>query len=220
MAVRSTMSQIIARVRLMIQDTAGTTQFFADQDVQDTLDETVDFIRYEPLKIAPTIVNTASTNNQAQTIFINYFSAYHWWEQDVVLQGYSNGAAWVVITPSQSDYINGHFWFEPANLEFTAPTVPGQLPPVFATGKVYDLNWAAADLLEYWAISFSGAYDINVDGQSLRRSQLMTAKQAASEYFRKRAKPKVAKMRRDDVLPEISARSMRLLDAGDSVKGN
>lgn len=217
--VRSTMSQIIARVRLMIADPAGATQFFQDSDIQDTCDETVEFIRYEPLTIAPTIANTASTNNQASTIFINYFSRYMWWEQSVVLQGYSNGQAWVVLTPSQVDYINGHFWFEtPAN-EFTSPTVPGQLPPVFASGSVFDLNWVCADLLEYWAMSFSAAYDVSVDGQSLHRSQLMTAKQAASEYFRKRAKPKLGQMARRDVLPELGTRHIRLLDAGDSVRG-
>jgi hypothetical protein len=204
----------------MIQDsppTGGASQFFADQDIQDTLDDTRDDIRYESLTIAPSIVNTASTNNQASTIFADYYSRYKWWESDVVLQAYVNGAAWVVTTPVASDYIVGHWQFE-TNV-FTSGTVPGQLPPVFATGKVYDLNWAAADLLEYWAMSFSGAYDMTVDGQSLRRSQLMTAKQAASEYFRKRAKPRVAKMNRHDVLAPVSSKRMRLLDGDDLVKG-
>jgi len=47
----------------------------------------------------------------------------------------------------------------------------------------------------------------------------MTAKQAASEYFRKRAKPRVAKMTRSDVNPDHVARRMRLLDSNDLVKG-
>lgn len=219
MPVRSTMSQLIARVRLMIFDPASASQFFQDQDIQDTLDEGRDDIRYEPLAVAPTIVNTASTGNQAATIFINYFSKYEWWEQDVVLQGYVNGQAWVVAPAVQSDFITGRFWFETASTEFTAPTVPGQLPPVFATGKVFDPFWSAADLLEFWAASLSAAYNISVDGQSLQRSQLMTAKLTLADQYRRRAKPRMAKMTRTDVTPEMSSRKMRLLDSDDVVRG-
>lgn len=211
------MSDLIARERLMIGDPAGASQHFLDLDIQDRLDANRDDIRYEGLILGPSIVNTASTNNQAATIFADYYSKYPWWEQDIVLQGYFNGAAWVVLTPLASDYITGHWQFE-LNV-FTSGTVPGQLPPVFATGKVYDLNASAADLLEFWAVSLSGAYDITVDGQSLRRSQLMTAKFAAAEYYRRLAKPKIAKMSRGDVLAPISSKRMRLLDADDSIKG-
>ncbi len=219
MPVRTTMSQLIARTRLMIQDVAGGNQFFADQDIQDTLDEYVDFVRYEPLKIAPTILNAASTGNTPVTIFADYFSQFQWWEQDVVLQGNNTStlASWIVLTPVTSDYINGHWQFE-SNI-FTAGTAPGQYPPIFATGKVYDLNYACADLLEYWAVSLAGAYDITVDGQSLRRSQLMTAKQAASEYFRKRAKPRIGKAVRRDVAQQTETRRFRLLDSDDILKG-
>lgn len=221
MPVRSSMSQIIARTRFMIQDPSGSSQFFADQDIQDTLDETVDFIRYELLQIAPTIINTASTNNQPTVIFIEYFSQFQWWESDVVIQGNNISAnqAWTVLTPSQSDYINGHFWFESPTTEFTSPTVPGQYPPVFATGKIYDLYLASADLLEFWGASFAGAYDIVADGQNLRRSQLMTAKIALAENYRRKCKPRVLRMTRNDVNPEINARKVRLLDSDELVKG-
>lgn len=219
MPVRPTMSQLIARTRFMIQDPAGASQFFQDQDIQDTLDETVDFIRYEPLQIAPSIVNAASTNNQPSTIFADYFSRFQWWEQDIVLQGnnVSTGGAWVVLTPVASDYINGHFQFE-LNV-FTSGTVPGQFPPCFATGKVYDLYCASADLLEFWGASQAASYDIVADGQSLRRSQLMTAKLTLANSYRRRARPKTAKMTRSDVLPDIGTRRMRLLDSTDVIKG-
>jgi hypothetical protein len=203
----------------MIADPAGASQQFDDQAIQDTLDETRDFIRYEPLKIAPTILNAATTNNTPVTIFADYFSQYQWWEQDVVLQGnnVNTAASWIVMSPLSSDYINGHWQFE-LNV-FTTGTAPGQYPPVFATGQIYDLNWACADLLEYWAMVYSGAYDITVDGQGLRRSQLMTAKQAASEYFRKRARPRIVKQTRGDIQQETRARRFRLLDSDDILKG-
>ena len=216
-ALRSTMADLIATVRQMIADPAGANQQFQDQSIQDRLDASRDDIRYESLTIAPSIVNNASTNNQAQTVFADYYSKYQWWESDMVLQAYSNGQAWVVVTPVASDYLTGHWQFE-TNV-FQSATVPGQLPPVFATGKVYDLNCAAADLLEYWAASFSESYDMTVDGQSLRRSQLMTAKLALAEYYRRLAKPRMGKLTRNDVLAPISSRRMRLLDADDNVKG-
>lgn len=218
MPVRSTMQQIISKVRLMIGDTAPTSeQQFTDSDIQDKLDEYRDDIRYESLTIAPSIVNNANTNGQATTIFADFYSDYKWWEQDVVLQAYSGGQAWVVVTPVVSDYITGHWQFE-TNV-FVSGTVPGQLPPVFATGKVYDLNAASADLLEFWAVTLTGAYDVSVDGQNLRRSQLMTQKLTMSTYYRKRAKIRTALMTRTDVMPALNSVRTRLLDAPDQVKG-
>lgn len=219
MAVRSTMYDLIALVRKMIGDPFSDSTQFSDDDIQERLDESRDDIRYENLKIAPSIVNLNSTSNSASTIFADYYSNYQYWEADVVLQAQDPTTAkpWVVVTPATSELFVGHWQFE--NNVFTSGTVPGQLPPVFATGKVYDPNCAAADLLEFWAVTLSGAYNISVDGQNLQRSQLMTAKLAMSEYYRKKAKPKIAKMVRSDVLSPISSRRLRLLDEDDSVKG-
>lgn len=220
MPVRSTMAALITRTRQLIFDPAGGSQVFADQDVQDYLDYTREDIRYLALDIAPSIVNTASTGNVASTIFADYYSTgFQFWEDDVVLQGnnVSTGAAWVVLTPTTSEPIVGHWTFE--NNVFTSGTVPGQYPPIFATGKVYDPFGAAADLLEIWGTQLAGAYDINVDGQSLRRSQLMTAKQSLAEMYRKRAKPRMGRMVRSDVAPHVDTVRMRLLDSADTVRG-
>lgn len=209
------MLDLIARTSLLIGDTANTQ--FTQQQVQDYLDANRDDIRYEPLTIGPSIVNLPSTNNMASTIFADYYSKYSWWEQDVILQGYYGGQAWVVLTPVVSEYLVGHWSFE-ANV-FTAGTVPGQLPPVFATGKIYDIYASAADLLEFWSAIYTASYDVTVDGQSLRRSQLMLNKLELAAKYRQRAKPKLARMSRGDVLAPISSRRMRLLDDGDNVKG-
>jgi hypothetical protein len=203
----------------MIGDPAGGSQQFADQDIQDTLDEYRTDLRYEGEMIAPTIANTASTNNIASVIFADYYSKFQWWESDVVLQGMntSTGAAWVVLTPTASDYITGHWQFE--NTPFVNGTVPGQYPPVFATGKVYDLNAAAADLLEFWGATLTGAYDVTVDGQTLRRSQLMQAKFLLANVYRRKANPRIMTVTRTDVNYETSVRSERLLDSDDILKG-
>jgi hypothetical protein len=216
--LRSTMADLIALVRQMIADPAGQNQTFQDIDIQNRLDSSREDVRYEGLAIAPSIVNLPSTNNQPSTIFADYYSRYQWWESDAVLQGQGpNGAAWVALTPASSDYLVGHWQFE-LNV-FMSGTVPGQLPPVFATGKVYDVNCAAADLLEFWAATLAGSYDVTVDGQTLRRSQLMQAKLTMAQHYRRLAKPKIAKQSRHDVMAPIGTRRMRLLDSDDLIKG-
>ena len=217
MPVRSSMSDLITTVRRMIADPSSESEQFTDLEIQDRLDDSRDDIRYEMLAIAPTILNAASTNNVPETIYADYYSTYKWWEADVVLQGQdSNANPWAVLTPTSSDLIVGHWQFE-ANI-FTAGTVPGQIPPLFATGKVYDLNWAAAELLEFWAALYAGAYDVTVDGQTLKRSQLMQAKLTMSQYYRKKAKLRTVSAVRNDVLPSISTRSIRLLDSDDIIR--
>jgi len=216
MPARSTMSDLIALVRTMIADPAGDSQHFQDTDIEMRLDASRDDVRYESLSIAPSIVNIASTNNLPETIYADYYSRYQWWESDVVIQGQdTSGNAWKVLTPVASDFIVGHFQFELT--PFVNGTVPGQLPPVFATGRVYDPNCAAADLLEFWATSLSCAYDINVDGQSLKRSQMMDMKLKMADRYRRLAKPRIAKMSRRDVAVELSAKRVRLLEDDDVV---
>ncbi len=203
MAVRATMVDLIALVRTMIADPAGASQQFSDQNVQDRLDASRDDIGYEPLESFKSVVNTASTNNIASIIFADYYSTYGYWEADVVLQGFLGNAFWKVLTPVASELLldNGAHWQVEASV-FTTGTVPGQLPPVFATGKVYDVYSAAANLLDFWAATLTGRFDFSSDGQSFRVSQLMQAKQKMADYFRRQAKPKIGKMVRTDLQRE------------------
>ena len=210
MTVRGSMAAIIAAVRTHIGDTSDISQTFSDQQIQDRLDNTRDFIRYEPLQPAPSIVNLPSTGNQPNMIYADYLSNFQWWEADVVLQGNFGGAAWKVLTPVVIDNIGGYWSFE-LN-PYVSGTVPGQPPPVFATGNVYDLYAASAELLEFWAAQLAGAYDITVDGQTLRRSQLMAAKLTLATLYRRRAKVRTATMIRSDVAPPLDSPAIKLLD--------
>jgi len=221
MAVRSSMSALISKVRLMIADPLSDSPYFQDQDIQDYLDANRDDIRYEGLTIAPSIVSNSHTNNTPQTIFADYYSKYGWWSSDVVLQGTnSSGNPWKVLTPVASELLldMAHWQFE-LDVYNTGTSVPGQLPPIFATGFTFDVYAASADLLEIWGASLACAYDITVDGQSLRRSQLMTAKLALAEKYRMKAKPKLSKIVREDVRAPISSKKIRLLDDEDIYRG-
>lgn len=220
MAVRSSMASLITLVRTMINDPAGTTQHFADQDIQDRLDASREDVRYETLILAPSYVDVTTNGvTVPQTIFADYYSHFQWWETDVVLQGYdaTTSLYWKVLTPVTADYITGHWMFE--SDPFNSPTVPGQLPPLFATGKVYDPYCAAADLLEFWAATTLTAYDVTTDGQTLRRSQMTSMRMTAAAAYRRRAKPRHGSLRRTDVNSPISTRRMRLLDEDDKLKG-
>jgi hypothetical protein len=219
MAVRSTMAAIISQVRLLIADPSGASQQFADQDIQNILDQSREDIWYEPLRMAPAIVNAASTNNVPSMIFADYYSNYQWIEGDAVLQGNSTSthAAWVVLTPVVSDYIVGHFQFETSI--FTSGTFPGQYPPVFFVGKSYDPYGCAADMCDIWAAYMASKYDATVDGQTVRRSQLMAAKITLANLFRRQAKPKTAKMVRRDVMPVLDSKSVPVLGGGSTGNG-
>src|SRR5260221_6125563 len=204
MPVRSKMGDSSALVRTMIADPACASQQFTDQQIQDRLDASRDDIGYEPLEPFPSVVNTASTNNQPAFIFADYYSKYSYWEADVVLQGFLGNAFWKVLTPVSAELLldGGAHWAFEANI-FTAGTTPGQLPPVFATGKVYDVYSAAANLLDFWAATLTGQFDFSSDGQSFRASQLWQMKTKKADYFRRQAKPKIAKMLRTDVQLEL-----------------
>lgn len=210
MAVRTTMAALIAKTRRMIADTSASPAF-SDQDVQDQLDANRDDIRYEPLRIAPSIINNTNTGNQADTIFADFYSRFGYWESDLVLQANVGTAAWIVVTPLAMELLvdEAHFQFE-TNV-FATGTAPGQLPPVFATGKVYDCSAAAADLCAYWAATLAGSYDITVDGQNLRRSQLMQSKLTMEAFHRRHSKPRSVKMIRNDIQPDLTSERATLM---------
>lgn len=197
MTARTSMASLIAWTRRKIGDPAGANQQFSDDEIQDALDAYRTDVRYELLHDAPSIVNAASTGHQAVFIYADYYSDFQNWEEDVVLQGNdSTNASWVTLTPVVSDALNGHWQFETD--VFSAGTAPGQIPPVYATGKIYDVYAASADLLETWAAALACRYDSSVNGQTLKRSQLMQGKVLLASLCRRQAQPRTAKFLRSD----------------------
>lgn len=218
MAVRATMTDLITRLRTLIGDPSGPNQLFDSQMIQDYLDSHRQDVRYEPLTVAPTIVNNAFSGGNAVTIYADFYSKYGWWEGDVVLQGNTSGQSWVVLTPLVSDLIVGHWQFE-TNV-FATGTAPGQYPPVVAVGKIYDRFAAAAELLDMKIASLATTtYNFATDGQSFQRGSIITTLQALALTYRRKSWPRVAKMTRDDTF-DLSAGSRRLMDGSDAVKAD
>lgn len=207
MAVRSTMSAIITQVSMMIGDPSNTT--FTTQQVQDALDRVRDDVRYEMLTAGPSIINPSGTGTP-QYVWADYYSMFGWWETDYQLQG--PNFANLTAVASEPDY--GHWQFQ-INV-FTSGTAPGQYPPVFITGKAYDVYWAAADLLEIWAAQLSGAYNFSIDGASFSRSLGFEQKLKAAGALRRMARPKRGVMQRNDIETASHGERVPLLGNNDA----
>lgn len=207
MPVRTSMTALIARVSLMIGDSSNTT--FTTQEVQDWLDRTRQLVRYELLTPAPDIVPVPGQTPQFD--WATYVSRYTDWEADEVIQAGSNaGQNWAILTPLTSDELTGRWTFD-----VTLPSIgtpPGQLPPLFITGKVYDPYLAAAYLCEMWAAQLaSTTYDFTSDGQTFRRSQVVQAKLTLARTYRMQAKPTVTALVRSDMQATTSIQPVHLI---------
>lgn len=179
MAVRATMqTTLIPRVRLLLNDPSGTAQAFADQDIQDVLDESrVDAFN---LQLVP-----EPTWGSAGLVYLDYGSELGGWED-----GYTIKQFWTIpVTPSLIEPIAGHF-------QFAANT----FPPVHITGKLYDVYRAAADLLERLAARWTGVtgYDFSSDGQSFRRSQAAPGLIKLAETYRRKQRAGSISITRSD----------------------
>ena len=164
---RSTLAALIARVRLLTNDVAGVNQQFTDDDIQAVMDESREDVVNQALIPKPTF--TGSTIQ-----YLNYYSDVGGWEDDYVLKQYLT----VTVTPSAVEPIAGHF-------QFAATT----LPPIYITGKRFDVYRAAADLLERWAARYMTRFDFTSDSQSFRVSQVPVQMQALAKTYRMKQRP-------------------------------
>jgi hypothetical protein len=163
MAVRSTMANLISRVRLLINDPFGNNpQIFSDQQIQDVLDASRQNMRYLPLAASPTYIGTTIS-------YLDYYADLTDWEDDVTFFQFLT----IPVTPSASENIAAHWTWAQTTL-----------PPVFLIGKTYDVYRAAADLLERMAAQWVLSYNISVDGQNLQRGQAATALQGLARTYR------------------------------------
>jgi hypothetical protein len=179
MATRSGMAALITRVRAMIADPAGGSQQFADQDVQDVLDDTRTVVRYGQLQLQPTLSAGGILSYQ------EYFASYGDWEDSPGTQLY--GPAYALLSPSASDTITGHWSFS-VNQPF----------PVFVVGNFFDRYAAAADLCERWAAFLSRDYDFSTGNQRFSRSQAAKGMLTMAATYRERSYVTTRGMQRSD----------------------
>ena len=173
---RSTMTDLVARLRLMVADPTSSPTF-TDAQLQDYLDARRTDRRYEELDLRPSYTPGGGTTYQ------EYYAETGWWEADEQLVS----GQYAVLTPATSDRVVGHWTFGAS-----------QNPPVLITGKTYDLNSAAADVLEAWAAIVKLDFDFKADDQSFSRSQKVKALMDLAATFRRRGSARSVHLRRSD----------------------
>ncbi len=191
MAIRASMNNLLLRVRreLPTPCNGATTDpaYIGDQAIQDALDAHRFTVRYAPLRPAPTL-DTGGIYN-----FTDYYADVENWEEDEVL-------TWVdfsTVTPATSDRITGHWTF--------ALPAPGKYPPIFITGKYYDIHYAAHDvLLQVIANLALTTYDFTADGRTFRRGTIITTLQKLADQHLRKAKATSRKSQRTDVAGHYS----------------
>lgn len=182
MAARTSMAALISRVRAMIGDPVASPNF-ADNDIQDVLDDTRLTVRYAILRAEPTLGNGGILN------WSDFYSDMTDWEDSPATQLF--GPSYQLLTPATSDTLTGHWTFSLPN--------PGQTMPVFIVGNTYDRHMAAAELLERWAATSAASYDFSLGQQSFKRSQIFANRLALAAKYRLKARPKLVPMENSDV---------------------
>ncbi len=176
MAVRLSMADLIARVRLLIHDVAGASQVFGDQEIQDVLDTHHTDVRYLELEAAATL-------SPASTQYLDYYAGGCWEADETLVDGSYN-----TLTPDTADQLIGHWTF-----------AASQNPPVYIIGKTYDVYAAAADLLEAWAAREKLSFDVDADGARFSRSQKAEMLLQLAAQYRRQQQPVMAAMVRNDI---------------------
>src|SRR5258707_9824350 len=72
-------------------------------------------------------------------------------------------------------------------------------PPVYITGKTFDIFRESAALLERWGAKWVLMYSISVDGQHLRLNEAADAQQKLAKTYRTSQRAGTTTMRRTDI---------------------
>ena len=186
---RNTMGTVLADLRNLINDPAGTAQVWTDDQLQYHLDRHRLDVYQAPLAPVPTAIGGGSV------AYYEYRSAYRDYEATAggtAVLFIENGVGTNVGTASYSfDTQNGI-------VTFTADTTG---TAYYLTGRSFDLYGAAADVCEAWAQKVALEFDFSTDGQSFSRSQKAAMLSAQAERFRRKARRATSssKVTRDDL---------------------
>ncbi len=173
---RTTLNDLITRLRTLVGDPAGTDQTWSDDELQDFLDANRLDVRHATLR-------PETTWSDGTVTYTDYYADYGHWESGVVLED-SEGDD---LTPASSNLVVGHWTFA------------DQDPNVYITGKTFDLYAAAADVLEAWAAKVALEFSFSADGSTFNRVQKRESLLSVAAQYRRKARPTRATMVRDDV---------------------
>jgi len=147
--MRETLSDLVALLRLMINDPAGDSALLSDDALADALDNNSHLDEYVALRVRSTI-------EDGVVVYKSFESVHRYWEEGVQLVDGSYHA----LTPTASDLKRGIFTFSAS-----------QSLPVLSYGTWFDINGAAAELWGIKASIFADQFDQSVDGGNFSLSQ-------------------------------------------------
>lgn len=180
--MRSTMTDVVAKVRRLIQDPASTPSgnepHFTNAEIQSVLDKNRIDVRRGRLIPSPTY-----TSSQAN--YYDHYSQYGDWETDATFQDDAYNDVTGDITTSEWEV--GHWTFD------TSYTV------VLITGKTFDVYAAAAQLLTEWTASAKSKFSFATDKLRFSRDQEQSNLLQLRDTYLALARPRSVEMVRDDV---------------------
>lgn len=149
MSLRPSMAPLIERVRLLVGDPAGGEETFSPEEIQDALDRERSDVRYEELSYLETYAPGA-------TSYLDYQACDGDWETDAVI----TDGSYNTVTPDTQDWSIGRFTF-----------VASRTPPLYITGRRYDVNAAAIEVARAWLAKIKDQFDFSTESDSFNLDQ-------------------------------------------------
>lgn len=181
MAIRSTMTTLVARVR----DLCGLTEsayagLVSDDRIQEALDRTRMEVNLLHLNVLERIEPV--TGKVIWKIFTAPFEDF---EPPVILQ---SGNQWALLTPEEEDLTIGRWAF-----------AEHQASGVFLSARTYDRYAAAADILETVAAPQILRFSFTAPNGSFNRQEIRAGFLQQAQLYYTKARPVLAEWRRGDV---------------------
>ena len=161
MTARTTMATLISRLRLLINDPAGASQTFTDDQLQAQLDLYAEYVRYRPMAAIETISNTGTVT------YLEYQSQKYYEDSPILTDGSYN-----TVTATTTNAIDGRYTF-----------AASRTPPLLITGTRFDIYAAAGDCWDLKAASVATSVDFSADGLSVKRGSIIENYQKMSMKY-------------------------------------
>lgn len=160
--------------------TLAGVSYWSDAQLQDILDANQTKIRHAEMQAQESYASGGSVT------YKEYLTYARDWELSPTIQ--DGEGTTIAGTAYAFDPINGV-------VTFTADTAGATR---YITGKVYDMNGAAAQVWRRKAAYYANAYDISTDNHSLKRSQLVAQCNMMAAQFEMQAGAKTICLQRSD----------------------
>lgn len=161
------MAALLSRLRRLVGDPAGASQSFSDDELQEALDSHRREARYARLTEVESIASSGTVTSK------DFEAGVGNWESGAQL---TDSGFNVLSSGITADLLTGRWTFA-AEPKW----------PLHVTGWYYDLQGAAADVLDEWAAKEKLSFDFSADGQSFKRSQKAERLLALAAECRKQA---------------------------------